>query len=122
MVYDLAMIDGVVGQSDQRRSGRLDSPDCAGPEPRIPGAPWPCNTPSTRPSSHSYAPHSLLVLPTRGSLQELAVSFLKGNLEADLMALKEGGWFVDYWYCSICEAAIERFQREEESGNFREIV
>lgn len=65
---------------------------------------------------------SLLVLPTRGSLQELAVSFLKGNLEADLMALKEGGWFVDYWYCSICEAAIEGFQREEESGNFREIV
>lgn len=38
------------------------------------------------------------------------------------MALKEGGWFVDYWYCSICEAAIEWFQREEESGNFREIV
>lgn len=25
-MYDLAMIDGVVGQSDQRRSGRLGSP------------------------------------------------------------------------------------------------
>lgn len=42
-MYDLAMIDGVTGQSDQRRSRRLGSPDSETAEPssRIPGVSLP---------------------------------------------------------------------------------
>lgn len=57
-MYDLAMIDGVVGQSDQRRSGRLGSPDCGPESLEYRGPSWPCNTPSLR----SFCPSQLFAL------------------------------------------------------------
>lgn len=64
-MYDLAMIDGVVGQSDQRRSGRLGSPD----------RPAPSNTGGLSPYSSLR-----LILARRASFRKLHDFFSPRNL------------------------------------------